>query len=248
MKILITAGGTAEKIDDVRRITNSATGRLGAMIAEAFAAEDRDNEITYICTGDAVRPSVCDVRICDDVNSVKEAVLEACAETSFDVIVHSMAIGDYRVKAVSDSSLMTKNVLERLSVLSCGDSSSPEEAIQDALLSPPEIRESKISSEKNDLIIVLEKAPKIIALLRELAPDAVITGFKLLSDVCEDELVSVGHALLLKNNCDYVLANDLRTVREGRHEGLLIARDGTYEKARGKDGIAALIVKRSLNQ
>jgi phosphopantothenoylcysteine synthetase/decarboxylase len=36
MKILITAGPTSEKIDAVRRITNRATGRLGALIAEAF--------------------------------------------------------------------------------------------------------------------------------------------------------------------------------------------------------------------
>jgi len=248
MKILITAGGTAEKIDDVRRITNSATGALGAMIANAFKADGQMHEITYICTEDAVRPDMSGVIICGDVNSVKEAVLSACSETEYDVIVHSMAIGDYRVRAVSDSALITEKVIERLSGLACGDSSSPEEAVRDALLSPPEIKENKISSEKEDLIVVLEKAPKIISMLRGLAPNAMIVGFKLLSDVSEDELARVGHALLVKNDCDYVLANDLKTIKEGRHDGILIARDGTYENVYGKEEIAALIVERSLNQ
>ena len=33
-KIIITAGGTSEKIDNVRKITNSSTGKLGKLIAE----------------------------------------------------------------------------------------------------------------------------------------------------------------------------------------------------------------------
>ena len=33
MKVVITAGGTSEKIDNVRKITNSSTGKLGLCIA-----------------------------------------------------------------------------------------------------------------------------------------------------------------------------------------------------------------------
>ena len=36
MKIVITAGGTSEKIDDVRTITNSSTGRLGYAVERLF--------------------------------------------------------------------------------------------------------------------------------------------------------------------------------------------------------------------
>ena len=48
MKIIITAGGTSEKIDDVRTITNSSTGSLGKAICEAFvsaagSSEDKDS-------------------------------------------------------------------------------------------------------------------------------------------------------------------------------------------------------------
>ena len=249
---MITAGGTAEKIDDVRYIANSGTGRLGARIAEAFAADGRGCSILYICSENAARPAldgaVCETRVCGGIEAVRGAVMQACAETAFDVIIHSMAIGDYRVRAVSDAELMTRGVLERLSVLACGDSASPEEAVRGALLSPPQINESKISSEKENLVVVLEKAPKIIASLRGAAPGAVIVGFKLLSGADGEELARAGHALLLKNDCDFVFANDIETVRADRHEGLLIARDGTYERAAGKEEIAALITRRALER
>jgi len=224
IKILITAGGTSEKIDDVRRITNSGTGMLGAKIAEAFQASGRECEITYICSENAVRPQLeaetgasLETLVCGDVNAVEDAVSRACSGTAYDVIVHSMAIGDYKVKAVLDS-LDSRQV----------------------------IKEDKISSDREELVVVLEKAPKIIAILRGLAPDAVIVGFKLLSEVSEEELRIAGHALLEKNSCDYVFANDMRTVRSDLHEGILIAQDGTFERASGKDSIAALIVERVL--
>ena len=36
MNTLITSGGTSEKIDRVRSITNHSTGQLGKIIAETF--------------------------------------------------------------------------------------------------------------------------------------------------------------------------------------------------------------------
>ena len=251
IEILVSAGGTSENIDDVRRITNSSTGQLGALIAEAFVFSGLLCRITYLCSSSAIRPSEnesINVVIADSVMELKSTVTELCEKISFDIIVHSMAIGDYYVKAVSDSKRMSGEVIKRLSYLACGDSSEPEEAIEDAILSPPPIVESKISSDKENLIVVLEKAPKIISMFRGFAPKAVIVGFKLLSDVSETELVSVGLSLLKKNDCDFVLANDMRTIRENRHEGLLITLDGSFERALGKPGIADLIVTRTIER
>lgn len=42
MKILITAGGTSEPIDDVRKITNRSTGKLGLAIGERLLREYPD--------------------------------------------------------------------------------------------------------------------------------------------------------------------------------------------------------------
>jgi phosphopantothenate-cysteine ligase len=280
ISILITAGGTSEKIDEVRRITNSGTGRLGALACEAFAASGHACRITYLCSASAVRPKIAfprdmknidsvsvnrvladggrpldaaavggvslEVVEADDVMALQETVTHLGTNRAYDIIVHSMAVGDYYVKAVSDARLVTGEVIKRLSYLACGDSSAPEEAIEGAILEPPRILESKISSDKENLVVLLEKAPKIISMLRGLAPSAVIVGFKLLSNVDEAELVRVGTALLQKNDCDFVLANDMRTVRSNRQEGVLIAKDGGIEHAYGKSGIADLIVKRTL--
>jgi len=243
LAVLITAGGTSENIDDVRRITNSGTGRLGALIATRFAAGEAGCHITYLRSEAAVRPNVRDeskieTHICDSVLSLKEAVERVCSARRFDIVVHSMAVGDYMVRAVTDA--------ERLAgALAGADPDAGEAGLAQVVLNPPGIREAKISSDKDNLVVVLEKAPKIISLLRGLAPDAAIVGFKLLSDASDEELVRVGLGLLTKNRCDYVLANDMRTVRSDRHEGLLVAADGTYERAVGKTDIAALIVRRA---
>lgn len=39
--IVITAGGTSEYIDTVRKITNSGTGKLGATIANKLSNENK---------------------------------------------------------------------------------------------------------------------------------------------------------------------------------------------------------------
>ena len=53
-QLLITAGGTAEKIDQVRSITNHSTGQLGSLIAEAFLAHGY--QVDYLTTPTALRP------------------------------------------------------------------------------------------------------------------------------------------------------------------------------------------------
>ena len=47
-KIVITAGGTSEKIDNVRKITNSSSGKLGMTIANHLLKENDDSIISII--------------------------------------------------------------------------------------------------------------------------------------------------------------------------------------------------------
>lgn len=49
-KVIITAGGTSERIDNVRKITNSSTGKLGCTIANEILSTLEDVEIYYICS------------------------------------------------------------------------------------------------------------------------------------------------------------------------------------------------------
>ena len=55
MRILITAGGTSEKIDDVRAITNHSTGSLGQAIAKEWL-QYPEVAIDYVTTKTAKQP------------------------------------------------------------------------------------------------------------------------------------------------------------------------------------------------
>ncbi|MDR1271697.1 MAG: phosphopantothenate--cysteine ligase [Clostridiales Family XIII bacterium] len=252
IKALVTSGGTSEKIDDVRKITNSGTGALGAAIAHRFMLEECVGEVTYLCSANAVRPSGTDklrVRVADDVLSVMEAVKDELAENEYDIIVHSMAIGDYMLKAVTEPAPLAEMIVDK-AVLS-GDAKGVSREtlarmVEDSILDPHAIKEKKISSDKDSLVFVMVKAPKVIALFRGLAPNAVICGFKLLAGVGREELISVSRGLLAKNKLDIVLANDMDTIRAGRHKGLLIDKYGRFAEAEGKPAIADIIVHGSI--
>ena len=54
MNILITSGGTSEKIDQVRSITNHSTGQLGKIISKRFL--EAGFSVTLVTTPTAVQP------------------------------------------------------------------------------------------------------------------------------------------------------------------------------------------------
>ncbi|MDR1292798.1 MAG: phosphopantothenate--cysteine ligase [Clostridiales Family XIII bacterium] len=255
--ILITAGGNTEKIDAVRMIRNTGTGRLGALIAEKLLARVADARVFYICDRHAVAPRDGGATVihADDVTALEAAVRKVCAENRIDAVIHSMAVSDYRVKNVTTAANAADAAsgasgASVASAASAADAASgaraakplPNEALAERIAHAKDVREGgKISSDLDDVLVVLERAPKVISLYRGLAPDAVIVGFKLLADVGEDELIDVGYKLLKKNDCDYVLANDTRYLSRGGHVGHLIARDGSYATYDGKDAIAGAI-------
>lgn len=60
MNIIITAGGTTERIDAVRKITNTGTGKLGSLTAEEFIKQGGSNieKIFYICEKGTIVPQL----------------------------------------------------------------------------------------------------------------------------------------------------------------------------------------------
>ena len=57
MNIVITAGGISEYIDNVRKITNSSTGKLGLVIANTFLSYSNIDLIYYVCPKNALKPN-----------------------------------------------------------------------------------------------------------------------------------------------------------------------------------------------
>jgi phosphopantothenate-cysteine ligase len=75
-----------------------STGLLGSLIADSFAQYPEVTGIGYICGKTAVLPETDKAEIVrvHDVKSLEEAVRKALIQQSFDIIVHAMAVSDYR--------------------------------------------------------------------------------------------------------------------------------------------------------
>ena len=101
--------------------------------------------------------------------------------------------------------------------------------------------EKKISSEGGELILKLIKNQKIISFMKEIQPNAILFGFKLLSDVSDTELIKAARILLFKNSCDYVLANDLKYIKDGEHRAFLIDKEKVVKSLSSKEEIADII-------
>ncbi len=250
MRILVTAGGTREAIDDVRYVSNVSTGALGCAIAEAFLAVREDCQVVYLCGEGAIAPrgqARLSVLRVGGVSSLTLTLRKIFDEANVDGIIHAMAVSDYTIDRVTSSELLAKSVegqLKNAESAQREEKRSLEDWIHAALHDGSAVMASKISSDWEDLILVMRKTPKVIALLRALNPKVVLVGFKLLSGVSAEDLLDAGRGILRNNQCDFVFANDLREKTESGHNGYLIDQDEEAERLEGRDQIAKRIALR----
>ena len=220
MNILITSGGTSEKIDRVRSITNHSTGQLGKIIAETFL--DKSDQVTLVTTPKAVRPAAHPNLTIVQIENVAELLesLEPLVHTH-DVLIHAMAVSDYTpvymtgLEAVAASPDMTEFLNKTNS-------------------------ESKISSQDDIQVLFLKKTPKIISLIKKWNPAIRLIGFKLLVNVTKEELLKTARASLIKNQAEIIVANDLTEISNQEHKAYLVGND-TVTQAQSKEEIAQLL-------
>jgi phosphopantothenoylcysteine decarboxylase/phosphopantothenate--cysteine ligase len=101
-RVLVTAGGTMERLDPVRYLTNDSSGKMGFAIAEAARLMGAD--VTVVAGRTAVSPPA-GVRIIrvESAQQMLEAVTGVYEET--DIVVKSAAVADYRAVNISDRKL-----------------------------------------------------------------------------------------------------------------------------------------------
>ena len=220
MNILITSGGTSEKIDRVRSITNHSTGRLGKIIAETFL--DKGDQVTLVTTPKAVRPATHPNLTIVQIENVAELLesLKPLVHTH-DVLIHAMAVSDYTpvymtgLEAVAASPDMTEFLNKTNS-------------------------ESKISSQDDVQVLFLKKTPKVISLIKKWNPAIRLIGFKLLVNVTKEELLKTARDSLIKNQAEIIVANDLTEISNHGHRAYLVGKD-TVTQAQSKEEIAQLL-------
>ena len=231
-KIIITAGGTSEKIDNVRKITNSGTGKLGLAIANHLSP--KDVMIYYVCSKNAVRPSnMANVKVIEieGTKDLKQTIETLLTTEKIDYFIHSMAVSDYTTDYVT--------TIERIK-----SSLQSKDDIDEALKNVQTITGSKISSSEDNLVIVLKPTPKIISIIKTLSPETYLVGFKLLDNVSKEHLIAVATKLRDKNHCDLVVANDLEDIRNGNHLAYIIDKQDTIEEAYNKEDIARKLTRK----
>lgn len=98
-RILITAGGTKEKIDPVRYITNCSSGKMGVALADC--AYNFGAEVTLVSTFESNKPYK---------NIVTESALEMKSAVKSvyenqDCVIMAAAVADYKVKDYSEQKM-----------------------------------------------------------------------------------------------------------------------------------------------
>lgn len=229
-KILITAGPTNEYIDEVMKITNMSTGRLGLELSRNFLLNDC--EVTLICTRSVARsglyerygletePNLKTIQIetTDDMfNALKEQSKE-----NYDLVIHSSAVGDYKPEFSFKMEDLAREILAEVQ-----NGATYEKILQ--TLTNPKCKvndDTKISSYEPNLTVKLTLTTKLISYLKEWFPNSKLVGFKLLENVSKEHLIEVAKNLCTKNNMDYIIANDLADLRKGNHISYLVNKDG----------------------
>lgn len=229
--ILITSGPTNEYIDEVMKITNMSTGRLGLELTKYYL--DEGAKVTLIATRSVFRSGLYERYNFENNQNLKRIPIETTedmynalekeAENKYDLVIHSSAVGDYKpefsfrmedlaeelVKAFTEGKITKEEILEILT--------NPSSKVND---------DTKISSYEPNLTVKLTLTTKLISHLKEWYGDSLLIGFKLLENVPKEHLIEVARKLCIKNNMDYIIANDLHDLRHGEHLSFLVNADG----------------------
>ena len=98
-KILITAGGTKEKIDPVRYITNCSSGKMGIALADSAFGMGAD--VTLVSTFKVDKPYKNIVT--ESAQEMEKAVKSNLQEQ--DCVIMAAAVADYRIKEYSEQKM-----------------------------------------------------------------------------------------------------------------------------------------------
>ena len=98
-KVVITAGGTIEKIDPVRYISNFSSGKMGISLADNAYMMGADVEL--ISTVDVERPY--EVKKVLSAEDMKDAVITS--KSSADMVIMAAAVADYKADEYSEQKM-----------------------------------------------------------------------------------------------------------------------------------------------
>jgi phosphopantothenoylcysteine synthetase/decarboxylase len=181
MNCIVTAGPTYEPLDEVRRLTNFSTGRLGSELANFLAARGHKvvllvgETATYSGERKAQR-----VEFFTTTADLREK-LNALSSKKADAIFHTAAVSDFAPGRIFAPDAANKLV---------------------------EIKSTKkISTRQGKLLVELVPTPKIIAEMRGWFPRTRIVGWKFEMDGRRADAIAAARAQLADCSTDLCVVN-----------------------------------------
>jgi len=180
MNCVVTAGPTYETMDNVRRLTNFSTGRLGTELANFLTAHGhnvtlmRGEQSTYCGKSSAMRVKQF------STTADLMASLQALAKLDVGAVFHAAAVSDFTF-----GKIWLRSEQGELN----------------------EIKSGKISTRQGTLLAELVPTPKIIAQLRTWYPTAKLIGWKFEVDGDRASVLQAAENQLRDCRTDLCVAN-----------------------------------------
>lgn len=180
MNCVVTAGPTFETMDNVRRLTNFSTGRLGTELANFLTA--RGHAVTLLIGEQATYPGERKATRVKPFSTTADLMsqLQGLAKLDIGAVFHAAAVSDFtfgKVWVRSDQGELS------------------------------EIKSGKISTRQGTLLAELVPTPKIIASLRDWYPTAKLVGWKFEVDGDRASVLRAAEAQLRECRTDACVAN-----------------------------------------
>lgn len=161
-KVIIAAGGTKERLDPVRYITNDSSGKMGYSLA--IVARNLGAQVTLVSASSIEQPFGVTFIVVESARDMQEQMLKYY-ETA-DIVIMAAAVSDYRPKEQSNQ---------------------------------------KIKKSSDDLEIVLEKNPDILAGMGKDKKRQFLIGFAAETN----DLEKYAMDKLVRKKADMIVANDV---------------------------------------
>ncbi len=180
MNCIVTAGPTYEPLDDVRRLTNSSTGRLGSELTNFLTA--RGHQVTLLMGLQSTYRGENQAAKTETFTTTTDLGerLQALSRASVDAVFHAAAVSDFAFGKISARSAAGEVV---------------------------EIKSRKIPTRQGALYAELVPTPKIISRLRDWYPQARLVGWKLEMEGARADVLPLAERQIAECRTDACVAN-----------------------------------------
>ncbi|HTY86339.1 MAG TPA: phosphopantothenoylcysteine decarboxylase [Candidatus Acidoferrum sp.] len=181
MNCIVTAGPTYEPLDNVRRLTNFSTGRLGTELANFLAARGHQVALLIGETATHAGPRRAQHVSVFTTTADLRRQLHSLAAKRVDAIFHAAAVSDFTFGKI----WLRSPAGELIEIKSA----------------------KKIPTQAGRLLVELTPTPKIIAELRGWFPRTRIVGWKFEADGARADAIAAAQRLIAGCTADLCVAN-----------------------------------------